>query len=356
MQNDLYCELKEYLDQNNYRLRLPIFKRQLELMPDLKIKYSEKQMGYCLRDIGFNLSYLAQAIKLESPNLFFSYSKWLLILMQNLRIPIASVIANFKAMKQLLHEETQAKYHHIIDFYLELGIEALNKDYDEVSGMIDPTNIYSQYAEKFINYVLNGEKAKASEMILGLVSEGVSVKNIYLDILQPVQYEIGHLWQTNKISIAQEHYATSVTQLVISQMYPFLFNGSPKDRVLLTSCVSGELHEIGLRMLSDIFELEGWSTWYLGANLPDESVIEMIKDKKPDIIALSATVMFFLEKLEKLILKIKESGIEAPIMVGGYPFIQDKMLWKKVGADGWAIDPERALKVADKLLLKKGNM
>ncbi len=356
MQNDLYCELKEFLYQNNYRLRAPIFKKQLELMHDLNFEYSEKQKQYCLRDIGFNLSYLAQAIKLESPNLFFSYTKWLQILMKNLKIPIASVLANFEAMQLLLHEETQPRYHSIINFYIGLGIEALSKNYEEVVSMINPANMYSQYATQFINFVLNGEKAKASEMILKLVSDGISVKNIYLDILQPVQYEIGHLWQTNKISIAQEHYSTSVTQLVISQMYPFLFNGSPKNRVLLTSCVSGELHEIGLRMLSDIFELEGWSTWYLGANLPDEAVIEMIKDKKPNIIALSVTVMFFLEKLENLILKIREAGFNSPIMVGGYPFIQDKMLWKKVGADGWAIDPERALKVADKLLIKKGKM
>ncbi len=355
MKEEIYCELKDLLDKNNVRLRSLILLKQFEISPELEIKYSAKQKEYCLRDIGFNLSYLAQAIKLQSPNLFSAYSKWLKILLLNLGVSIPSVIANYKAMSEVLCKELSPSYHEIITSYIESGIEMLYKELKQESTLIDPSNQYSRYAKEFLSFVLNGKKTNASELILSLVKSGVSVKDIYINILQQVQYEIGHLWQTNKISIAQEHYATSVTQLVISQMYPYLFTGKNKNKVLLTSCVSGELHEIGLRMLTDIFEIEGWDTWYLGANLPDESVIEMIKEKKPDIVALSVTVMFYLEKLMDLIDKIRKAGITTPIMVGGYPFINDKQLWKKIGADGWAIDPERALKVADRLINASGG-
>ncbi len=355
MDKDLYHELKVLLDLNNFKLRSLILKKHFEMSPELTIKYSEKQKNYYLRDIGFNLSYLAQAINLQSPNLFSSYSKWLKNLMQNLGVSLPTLIANFQAMSEVLKNEFPSCYHEIISSYIEEGTQMLTQEIKEKSTLIDPTNHYSKYAEEFLLYVLNGRKSNASELILSLVKNGVSIKKIYIDILQQVQYEIGHLWQTNKISIAQEHYATSVTQLVISQMYPYLFTGKHKNKVLLTSCVSGELHEIGLRMLTDIFEIEGWDTWYLGANLPDESIIEMVKEKKPDIIALSVTVMFYLEKLKSLIEEIRKAGITTPIMVGGYPFINDKHLWKKIGADGWAIDPERALNVADKLIKTAGS-
>jgi len=350
MKEDLYSELKKLLDNNNSRLRSLILQKQFKISPELDIKYSAKQQEYCLRDIGFNISYLSQAIKLQSPNLFCDYSKWLKRLLQNLGVSIPSVIANFEAMAEVLCEEFPSCYHEIITSYIESGIKTLNMDIKDESTFIDPDNLYSKYAKEFLSYVLNGKKSNASELILSLVKGGIPVKKIYIDILQQVQYEIGNLWQTNKISIAQEHYATSVTQLVISQMYPYLFTGKEKSKVLLTSCVSGELHEIGLRMLTDIFEIEGWDTWYLGANLPDDSIIEMIKEKKPDIIAFSVTVMFYLDKLMALIEGIRKAGITTPIMVGGYPFKNDKRLWKKVGADGWAIDPERALKVADRLI------
>jgi methanogenic corrinoid protein MtbC1 len=80
----------------------------------------------------------------------------------------------------------------------------------------------------------------------------------------------------------------------------------------------------------------------------------MIKNKKPDLIALSVTVVFHLDKLSKLIQKIRNEGIKTPIMVGGYPFNNDKTLWKKVGADGWATDPDHAIRFADKLLKVAG--
>ena len=41
---------------------------------------------------------------------------------------------------------------------------------------------------------------------------------------------------------------------------------------------------------------------------------------------------------------------DAKIIVGGYPFNIDKDLWKKVGADGQAVDAETALKIADNLV------
>jgi len=38
------------------------------------------------------------------------------------------------------------------------------------------------------------------------------------------------------------------------------------------------------------------------------------------------------------------------IIVGGYPFIVDKELWKKVGADGPAENAESAVEMAEKLV------
>ena len=35
---------------------------------------------------------------------------------------------------------------------------------------------------------------------------GISVKDIYLHVFQSSLYEIGRLWQENKITVAQEHY------------------------------------------------------------------------------------------------------------------------------------------------------
>ncbi len=38
-------------------------------------------------------------------------------------------------------------------------------------------------------------------------------------------------------------------------------------------CVGGEVHEIGMRVVVDFFEIAGWDTYQLGVNAPGESVL-----------------------------------------------------------------------------------
>lgn len=349
MNKELNQELKSLIDTMNVSLRTVILEKQYEIAPYTKSANLEKHHEASLKDIGYNLSYLAQAIDLNTPSPFITYSKWLKGLMLDLGFPVTLIIENFKAMRAVLLESFPVDYHKIIAEYIDKGLEELQKDFVPDSSYIDPTSLYGKYAFEFLTFALAGKRHQASQLILSLVKKGIPIKTIYLEVLQKVQYEVGHLWYTNKVSIAQEHYVTSLIQLVISLLYPYILNQEPNNKLLLGACVKGESHEIGLRMLTDIFEIEGWDTWFAGANLPDQEIIKMIEEKKPTVIALSATVIFHLDELTKLIQKIRATGITTPIIVGGYPFNNDKTLWKKVGADGWAIDPEDALKLADRL-------
>ena len=52
---------------------------------------------------------------------------------------------------------------------------------------------------------------------------------------EPVQHEIGRLWQINHISVAHEHYCTSVTQMIMSELYPYA-TGLPRGKTWEASC------------------------------------------------------------------------------------------------------------------------
>ncbi len=98
-------------------------------------------------------------------------------------------------------------------------------------------------------------------------------------------HEIGDLWHRNVITVDKEHYATSVNQTVMSGFFDEIFERPRKNRTLVAGAVGSELHEMGIRMLSDIFEYQGWDTFYLGAALPEQAVLEAIGEHKPDLVA-----------------------------------------------------------------------
>lgn len=121
---------------------------------------------------------------------------------------------------------------------------------------------------------------------------------------------------------------------------------------MVATSVSGELHELGIRMVSDFFELEGWSTVFLGANTPHRSIVDMIRETNAEVLAISATIPFNLPKVGELIQFVRTDfpQHDLKIIVGGKPFNTNPDIWKKLGADGFAPDAESAIKEATRLI------
>ncbi len=128
-------------------------------------------------------------------------------------------------------------------------------------------------------------------------------------------------------------------------------------KVLVAMSVSRELHEIGVRMVADFFEMDGWNTFYLGANTPKDSIIQTIISKKADLVLISATIGSHIGEVIDLVRSVRECGecMDPKIIVGGYPFRIDMDLWKKVGADGQAEDAETAVEMGEKLVMENFN-
>ena len=177
----------------------------------------------------------------------------------------------------------------------------------------------------------------------------MSIKDVYMYVFQRTQWEIGRLWQTNKLTVAEEHIFTAATQLIMSQLYPYLFGETDFKGKVIAACVGRELHEVGLRMVADFLEMDGWNTIYVGANTPTRTLLETISKEHPDIIALSITIIPHLKNLRDVIKHIRDNRNfnHIKIIVGGYPFIQENRLWKQVNADGSAINAEEAVKLAN---------
>ena len=182
------------------------------------------------------------------------------------------------------------------------------------------------------------------------MEEDTSVKDVYLHVFQPAQREVGRLWQTNQISVAQEHYCTAATQLIMSLLYPRIFASGRIGHTLVATCVVGELHELGVRMVADFFEMEGWDTYYVGANTPTNSILRTLADRKADVLAISATMTFHVRAVAQLIAEVRasEACSSVHILVGGYPFNVSLDLWQQVGASGYASDAQQAVRVANR--------
>jgi MerR family transcriptional regulator, light-induced transcriptional regulator len=206
-------------------------------------------------------------------------------------------------------------------------------------------------ASAYLRAVLDGDRRKAFEVVDRALDVGLDLGTVYLQVFQPTLREVGRLWQENRISVADEHLATAITQAAMVRLFERVFSWKPGGRrSLLAACVDTERHEMGLRMLCDLLELEGWDTSYLGASVPTDSLVAMIERKKPDAVALSVAIAPHLSGLSEVISTIRARlDDDAPlILVGGRPFLDDPDLALRLGADLTARDAAQAVDLLQK--------
>lgn len=180
------------------------------------------------------------------------------------------------------------------------------------------------YFLDYTNGLLHGDKEKCIRIIEKLLSENVDIKDIYVDLLQRSLYHIGKMWEQGQLSIADEHIGTEITKSLMNK-YPAKITSNKKDgKSALISCVDKEFHEIGARMAADVFELNGWRTYFLGASTPTREILKFIEIKKPDVVGLSFNFYMNLLRLFEVIDHIKKSYPDQKIIIGGQGVNREK--------------------------------
>jgi MerR family transcriptional regulator, light-induced transcriptional regulator len=180
------------------------------------------------------------------------------------------------------------------------------------------------YFLDYTNGLLEGNKEKCISIVEKLLSENVDIKDIYVDLLQRSLYHIGKMWEQGQLSIADEHIGTEITKCLINKYAYKITSNKKVGKTALVTCVDKEFHEIGARMAADVFELNGWNTYFLGASTPTREIVKFIEIKKPDVVGLSFNFYLNLLRLFEVIDHIKKSFPDQKIIIGGQGVSREK--------------------------------
>ena len=333
-----------------------ILVRQLEVQPRPALCFDEERREWGLTDIRNHLTLLANAIHQSNPAFFAHYVKWAQELLEQTNQPVDDLNEALQVVREVLESVFPEDMREVIHQFLESNYDPKAEPSVEGVSFLTETLPLGPLAHVYLEILINGKKEEAIQLILDAVEEDhVSVRDIYTHVFTPVLKEAGRLWQINEISVADEHFITQTTLTLMSQLYLYFPEVQKKGHRLVAACVTGELHDIGLKMISDFFEMEGWETYFLGANTPRDSILDTLRTHNADLLALSANHPMLVSEIEAIITAIRSdknlSGVK--ILVGGAPFNAETNLWHAIGADGCAKDVDEAVRLANSLLTGK---
>jgi methanogenic corrinoid protein MtbC1 len=329
-----------------------IVEQQYSLQPLRWQAFGTEGKQKSLRDVRYHLAYLSEAIEAADESLFLDYVDWARALFSALGFADDTLRNTLQIMRDVLPSALPPEMAELTRKFVTGGLAKLEKAASIPPSFLRSDAPLAELAHEYLQTVLGGSRHLADALIRRAAHDGAPVKDLYLHVFQPVQRELGRLWQLGEIGVAQEHLATAITQFTMSQLYPRIFATERCGRRLLAACVSDELHELGIRMVADFFEMEGWDTYYLGASTPNAAVVSAVADHKPHVLALSVTMTFHVSTAAQLITELRAQGHgeHPPVLVGGYPFSISPKLWQRVGADAVAHDAEQAIATANRLL------
>jgi methanogenic corrinoid protein MtbC1 len=314
-------------------------------------RYGEVGRTKYRQDILFNVAALAGSVDADDVGIFLRYVAWLKIVLLSRGVAFNDIVESLHCMAGALTRDT-GRGHAIAVSHLEAALEEVDSMPMTVASFIGTSSEEENVAQRCLDAMLLLDAAGARESLREAIAAGTPLAKIYSVVLPLLMREVGRLWQMNKISVAHEHYCSAAVQSILASFYGLMFDPAiPCGRSLLVACVEAEQHELGARILADIFQLNGWHTNFLGANLPSRELVTLIKraPRLPDLVALCATMPEHLAQVACTIAAIRD-GSNLPIMVGGYLFHENPGLAAQLGADGCADDAETALGVADGLV------
>lgn len=316
----------------------------------------ERARKIIYRDTRYNIDYLYTAYILNDEKVMNSYAVWLYELMAGIHKNRFTreetreyVIFHFEAIKRAIPDVVSAEKHQKLQELIGHAQQCI-RDYvpaDPASG--EKTSPYEKEIGQYMDCLRRKDTRQAMALIRSYADQGMALDDIYVEILSESMRRVGELWHTAEITVDTEHYCTSVTQMAMAQMYDVLFQGARTDKTILCVCPGMELHEMGARIIADLFENHGWDSIFLGAAVPVDYILESVKENEPDLVTLSVSMPQHLMDCEEAVRQIKQQFPDIKVAVGGKAFESTDDIWKQWPVDIYSKDARELLTRADEL-------
>jgi methanogenic corrinoid protein MtbC1 len=310
--------------------------------PSLETRYGPETRRLWRGDVLARVAHLVEAVAADEPGLFVASASWSRAAFLARDMGDDDVLRSLRCLRTVLGENLPVDVSVRAAAIIDAAIEAMQSHPGQIESPLEHLGSEGTLGRLYLMHLLQRDRDEAERIVQEQLDGNMPLADIYERILSPAMNEIGHMWHLREASIADEHYCTASTQAIAARLRGQVRRKSPNGLVAVACCSGGDLHDLGIRMVADLFEVEGWSVECLGANMPADDVCEAVGEQAhrhaADLLLVSAGTPLAVRGVAGLIARVRTGHAHgAPaVLVGGLPFHLAPNLWRKVGADGFA--------------------
>jgi methanogenic corrinoid protein MtbC1 len=155
----------------------------------------------------------------------------------------------------------------------------------------------SEFSRRFYKALVTRDEITASDVFEQALAS-FDLFPLFEMVIIPTLRDIGDAWYNGKIFVAVEHFASGFIRSKLMSIYQSLLV-QRRISYIMVGGAPGELHEIGSLMTAVLLREAGYRVEYLGPDLPLDDLVHYIKEEKPKMVILSATIQDATEDLVK---------------------------------------------------------
>jgi 5-methyltetrahydrofolate--homocysteine methyltransferase len=205
--------------------------------------------------------------------------------------------------------------------------------------------------QTLLDAVIKGDIKTAKEETLKAVDAGQNAQDILDQGLIEAMNVVGDKFSKGAIFVPQMLRSAKTMQECVEVLKPHFqeIAMTTKGNIVLGT-VKGDLHDIGKNLVGMMLEGAGFNVIDLGVDVAPEVFVDKIKEKKADVLGMSALLSTTMPSMSLTIKALTDSGLRdtVKVMIGGAPVTRKYA--EDVGADSYAPDAGSAVLEAKKLL------
>ena len=294
---------------------------------------------------------LAAAVRVNEPGLFAERVSWLRRAFQARGTDVADLKHAVMSLKTALEQEFPEDLRAVVSPPLALALDEFDNELQPDVTHLDQSSATGRLGLEYIGACLAGDPDRAIEIVLGAIGGTLSAEDALTRVVIPVQKEIGQLWHVGELSVLEERVISETTgRLMTLICHQHGRTATAAGPTVIAASVAGNAHDLGLRVICELFRLAGWRCLFLGADVPASEIARSTETFSADLIVLNATLTTQLKELHDAINEIKRASPTTPVLIGGLALRDAPNLWRELGADAYAETVDQAIQAGARLV------
>lgn len=208
-------------------------------------------------------------------------------------------------------------------------------------------DVIAQLCQAWIASCLKFDEQQAERVVTQAFSL-FPVEKVCVDLLQKGLAAIGDGWYKGDITVQQEHFASALAVRRLEALLAATPAPTRNGR-LLVGCPPEEAHTFIPLLLSLLLRRRGWDVIFLGANIPQQDFVLTIQTARPQLVVLTAQLLFTAAGLRELADLFYEARI--PMAYGGMIFSQLPLIQHCISGHYLGNSLDQAIELIEQLML-----